>query len=616
MNFLTDCFGSDDEDRPVHPRKSSKTKKALVDDEENDEIFEQLGQELEEGNVEYKWRLVDPSPNRVEHLTTQMKYRLEEGSGEAIYEIGVEDNGFPRGLSEPDLTSSLATLKQMTVNLGAEMVVLQIKPGAMGNVAQVLVRAKMKDGGDQAIDLRVAVLGHVDVGKSTLVGVLTGNRLDNGKGLARMNVFRHKHEVQNGRTSSISHQILGFDTEGKVTNHNTFGPLTWEEIVEDSAKILTFLDLAGDEKYFKTTVRGLCGQMPDYAMLLVAADVGVTPTTEEHIGIALSLAVPIFIVVTKVDIASESTLHHTMVTLTHLLRADNNRLTPIEVKEQSDILMCVRSLHSERIAPIFQVSSVNGHNLDILRKFLNLLPVKKEWLSRREEPAQFLVQETFFIPEIGPVVTGTVLSGCVRVHQRMLLGPDSTGVFRPVLVKSIHCKRVPVRSVAAGQTAGLAIAFGARTSPMKHRTYSPDGKLNGSGKPRAASVDSAENPNEISPLKGRDRSLSVDEFLRSGMVLVDMKGKPKATRDFEADVCILSADTTLHVNYQPVIHTHSVTQAASVVSVEPTTSVNGPTVRIRFRFLYRPEFLQEGTRLVVREGRTKAVGKITQVFHE
>lgn len=54
---------------------------------------------------------------------------------------------------------------------------------------------------------RVGVLGHAAAGKSTLVGVLTRPGLsDNGRGLARMQVFRHNHEVFNGQTSSVSQQ--------------------------------------------------------------------------------------------------------------------------------------------------------------------------------------------------------------------------------------------------------------------------------------------------------------------------------------------------------------------------------------------------------------------------
>jgi len=60
------------------------------------------------------------------------------------------------------------------------------------------------------------VLGNVDAGKSTILGVLTQGELDNGRGRARLNLFRHLHEIQSGRTSSISHEILGFNSKGEV----------------------------------------------------------------------------------------------------------------------------------------------------------------------------------------------------------------------------------------------------------------------------------------------------------------------------------------------------------------------------------------------------------------
>lgn len=53
-----------------------------------------LPPEVERGNIEYKLKLVDPTPVRFEHLVTQMKWRLQEGFGEAIYEIGVSDDGY------------------------------------------------------------------------------------------------------------------------------------------------------------------------------------------------------------------------------------------------------------------------------------------------------------------------------------------------------------------------------------------------------------------------------------------------------------------------------------------------------------------------------------------
>ena len=52
-------------------------------------------------------------------------------------------------------------------------------------------------------DIRVAVIGNVDSGKSTLVGIMTKSIMDDGRGSARKTVFNYSHEIKNGRTSSI-----------------------------------------------------------------------------------------------------------------------------------------------------------------------------------------------------------------------------------------------------------------------------------------------------------------------------------------------------------------------------------------------------------------------------
>ena len=59
-------------------------------------------------------------------------------------------------------------------------------------------------------EIRVAVIGNVDSGKSTLVGCLTKNIKDDGRGYARKFVFYYQHESETGRTSSIAEEILGF----------------------------------------------------------------------------------------------------------------------------------------------------------------------------------------------------------------------------------------------------------------------------------------------------------------------------------------------------------------------------------------------------------------------
>ena len=84
---------------------------------------------------------------------------------------------------------------------------------------------------------RVAVVGNVDAGKSTLLGVLTHGDLDNGRGAARMKLFRHKHEMESGRTSSVGNDILGFNENGTIVNKSVHGHLDWAKICEKSSKV-------------------------------------------------------------------------------------------------------------------------------------------------------------------------------------------------------------------------------------------------------------------------------------------------------------------------------------------------------------------------------------------
>jgi len=65
-------------------------------------------------------------------------------------------------------------------------------------------------------NVRVAVIGNVDSGKSTLTAVLSSAHgvTDDGRGTLREKVFNFTHEKNNGRTSSIAHEIIGFDSNG------------------------------------------------------------------------------------------------------------------------------------------------------------------------------------------------------------------------------------------------------------------------------------------------------------------------------------------------------------------------------------------------------------------
>jgi len=70
-----------------------------------------------------------------------------------------------------------------------------------------------------------------------MLGVLVKGNLDDGRGKARVNLFRHKHEIESGRTSSVGMEIMGFDTRGEVIASTVPGrKLSWEEIGNRSVR--------------------------------------------------------------------------------------------------------------------------------------------------------------------------------------------------------------------------------------------------------------------------------------------------------------------------------------------------------------------------------------------
>ncbi|KAM9494578.1 GTP-binding protein 2b [Clarias gariepinus] len=530
-----------------------------------------LPPEAEEGNIEYKLKLVNPTQYRFEHLATQLKWRLQEGRGEAVYQIGVEDNGLLVGLTDNDMKASINTLRRMAEKVGADITLLREREvdyelDKPRKIAEVLVR-KVPDN-QQFLDLRVAVLGNVDAGKSTLLGVLTQGELDNGRGRARLNLFRHLHEIQTGRTSSISFEILGFNSKGEVVNYSE--SRTAEEICESSSKMITFIDLAGHHKYLKTTIFGLTSYCPDFAMLVVGANTGIAGTTREHLGLALALKVPVFVVVSKVDVCVGAAVQKTVRQLERLLKLPGCNKVPMLISNRDDAVTAAqRFAQSSSITPIFTLSSVSGENLDLLKVFFNILPPlsnSKEQEELMQQLTEFQVDEIYSVPDVGTVVGGTLYSGVCREGDRLVVGPTDEGKFLRLKVCSMQRNRSACRVLRAGQAATLALG-------------------------------------------NFDRSL-----LRKGMVMVSPKMNPTICWQFEAAIVLLFHAKTFRSGFQVTVHVGNVRQTATVECLLGKEELRtGERAVVCFRFLKHPEYLRIGAKLLFREGVTKGIGHVTHL---
>lgn len=427
------------------------------------------------------------------------------------------------------------------------------------------------------IDVRVAVIGNVDSGKSTLVGVLTRCIKDDGRGSARSLVFNYSHEQANGRTSSISHEIMGFTGHGqqiapeRVTDSKKN---TWEYVVSRASRVVTFLDLCGHEKYLKTTIFGLVGLLPDYTMIVIGANMGITRMAKEHIGLSLALKIPMFFVFTKIDMAPENIYKDNMNLLKRILASPAAGRIAMPVDEETDVIALAGMMESKG-CPIFTVSNVTGQGLEKLRAFISSLQTRTQNSSifgTMNQPAEMLIDGIYMVTGVGLVVSGILKSGTVSVNDTLYLGPDSTGGYKQVSVKSIHKLRISVDKAIAGQS----VCFGIRIQNKKEQ------------------------------LK---RS-----FIKKGMVLVSKSLCAETSWEFDAEVVILHHATTIREKYQPIIHAGVVRQAASVISMTKELLRPGDQGLIHFRFAYHPELIHPGMNILFREGRTKGLGVISQIY--
>ncbi|KAJ2742880.1 hypothetical protein GGI20_004157 [Coemansia sp. BCRC 34301] len=590
-----------------------------------------------------KQRLIGCSDDDVSFLADLLNRRLTEDRGEILFEVGHEADGSSMDLTDDDVAQVTAALTkatempqvssfvQLLVDTGAPATVQAEKTFARefangsakttgiavekdktvsagssvrgGRTAYYLIRRK-PEGVEQILEVRVAVAGNVDAGKSTMLGVLTQGRLDDGRGKARVALFRHPHEIESGRTSSVGLEILGFDriTGAPVRHTDPSRKVSWDTVCARSSKLISFLDLAGHEKYLKTTVFGMAGGAPDYVMLMVAANAGLSGMAKEHLGLALALSIPVFVVITKIDMCPSNVLDATIKQLTKVLRSSRCRKLPIAIRDRSSVVMAASRFVSQRVCPIFQISNVTGEGIDSLQTFLNVLPLShcysapishsqddaatkgkmddkgKKHVAAGKAPAkmQYDISEIFVVPFVGTIVSGVVVSGTLKPGDPVWLGPDYSGHFLATTIRTIQRKRVDVKAAYTGQSVSLWLKKVSRSQ------------------------------------------------VRKGMVLLDRNehsnaDEPHSSQTFEAEVVVLYHSTTISSRYQAMVHCGSVRQTARILSIEQAdasadTLRTGDCARVVFQFLRHPEYLTEGTRLIFREGRTKGVGKVVRVL--
>ncbi|HEV3282790.1 MAG TPA: translation initiation factor IF-2 [Solirubrobacteraceae bacterium] len=227
----------------------------------------------------------------------------------------------------------------------------------------VEVEPEFEDAEEDLIDRPpvVTIMGHVDHGKTSLLDAI------------------RKTDVAAGEAGGITQHIGAYQ-------------------VRHTGRDITFLDTPGHEAFTAMRARG--ARVTDLAVIVVAADDGVKPQTEEAIDHAKAAEVPIVVAVNKIDkegaqperVRTEMTQHG---------------LQPAEWGGDTEFV---------------DVSAKTRQNLDALLDTIQVVTELEELKANSKADASGAVIESKLDPGRGPVVTVLIQRGTLRVGDSLVAG--------------------------------------------------------------------------------------------------------------------------------------------------------------------------------------------------
>ncbi|KAK4151186.1 hypothetical protein C8A00DRAFT_45552 [Chaetomidium leptoderma] len=333
--------------------------------------------------------------------------------------------------------------------------------------------------------LRVTLTGPTTSGKSTLLGTLSTGTLDNGRGKGRLGLLKHLHEVASGITSSVTQELVGY-SEGDIVNYSHSGVESWIDIHDftKDGRLVYLLDSAGHPRYRRTILRGIVGWAPHWTLLCVAADsaeftsaAGATPTALDvvgsigtgvdlasaHLDLCLRLDLPLAVVITKLDLATKSSLSTTLNKILSSVKKagrvpkivkgglgghfDPSRVSELDKQAVKDALDCMTTEKTpSSVVPILLTSAVNGRGVGALHALLQDLPLpptptSHDYIGAALNPEQpaclFHIEDKFSLPasyalatnntdqqtDLGTVVAGHLRFGSLSIGDKIVVGP-------------------------------------------------------------------------------------------------------------------------------------------------------------------------------------------------
>jgi elongation factor 1-alpha len=437
-------------------------------------------------------------------------------------------------------------------------------------------------------DISITTAGSVDSGKSTFVGVLTSGVLDNGNGSARYSVAKHPHELKSGKTSDIAMKHYLVPTKNRA---------------------ITFIDLCGHEKYFKTTAHGVCGYYPDYSFMMISANRGILQMTKQHFTLLMAANIPQIILVTRPDITPRDIYEQTLTMIEKYLKAhlkipgllaNNYYDDKIKISVEDIVKLLPKDQTKQIFIPIITISNKTGYGLDLVRTILDSIEPRDLWsnfdknkicvnrvingfLTHMDKKyfkhpddktlAVFYIDAVYTPPGVGLVVSGISRNCDLSVGDTIYIGPINKE-FKEYRIRGIHNDyRQKVQKLQHHERGCIALAG--------------------------------------------DKEFSTRQYIKPGMFLIKNKKliDTNVCYRFNAAITILNHSSTIKNNYTPLMQIGNVRQCARLI-MDPQNNDGKDVISskeyayVTFKFKFKPALIEPYQLFIFKSGYIQGIGVV------
>ncbi|WP_247729582.1 translation elongation factor EF-1 subunit alpha [Halovivax limisalsi] len=345
----------------------------------------------------------------------------------------------------------------------------------------------------------LAIIGHVDHGKSTLVG-----RLLYETGSVPEHVIEQHRETAEEKGKGGFEFAYVMDNLAEERERGVTIDIAHQEFDTDKY-YFTIVDTPGHRDFVKNMITG--ASQADHAVLVVAADDGVAPQTQEHVFLSRTLGIEkLIIAVNKMDVVdySEDTYNEVVEEVNQLLnqvnfQVDDNSFIPISAFEGDNVA------ESSDNTPWY-----DGRTL---LETLNDLPETEE---PTDAPLRLPIQDVYTISGIGTVPVGRIETGVMNTGDNVSFQPSDVGGE----VKTIEMHHEEVPKAEPGDNVGFNV-----------------------------------------------RGIGKDD-IRRGDVCGPADDPPTVAETFQAQVVVMQHPSVITAGYTPVFHAHTAQVACTIESID------------------------------------------------